>query len=212
MEESFGIEQDHSDYSPASAYKTPIYWLLKSSFKETVDFILSFSSKTAKCFAKSDIGKKEVEEIDVYVSDEETIKQFICNRIWCLYRGTQVSPNMLESIHMALEKFLLEMGKSLKPENLESCLFYLLKNSNSASISAVVTSVVLSFPEKTFNIAKILFKTKDFFHFELNRCQLDLRHKGQLLALKRNFSINRSNDFFEQERIDACDAKHRKQK
>jgi hypothetical protein len=32
----------------------------------------------------------------------------------------------------------------------------------SASISSVVASIVLAYPEKTFNIAKILFKTKEF--------------------------------------------------
>lgn len=110
---------------------------------------------------------------------------------------------------MALEKFFLENGKHVDSKVLEDWLFYLLKNSRSASISAVVTSIVLAYPDKTFNIAKLLFKTKEFFFYETNRWSLDQTHKSQLLMLKNNFGINKTNEFYENERIEACDDKHR---
>ncbi len=205
VEQYFDIEDDYHDYFPASSYQTPIYWLLQSSLKETVDFILEFTNKTVESFAKSDFAKHEVEEIEVYIDENQTIKQYICNRLWCTYRGTQVSPHVLESIHMALEKFFLENGKNADSKTIEGWLFYLLKNSKSASISAVVTSIVLAYPEKTFNVAKILFQTKEFFLYETNRLVLDQSQKSSLLMLKNNFDINKGN-----ERLKACDAKHRK--
>ncbi|WP_250389044.1 hypothetical protein, partial [Escherichia coli] len=68
---------------------------------------------------------------------------------------------------MALEKFFLENFKNADSKVLESWLLFLLRNTKSASISAVVTSIVLAFPEKTFNVAKVLFQTKDFFRFDM---------------------------------------------
>lgn len=210
VEQYFDIEDDHHDYFPASAYQTPIYWLLKSALKETVNFILQFTNKTVESFAKSNFAKYEAEEIEVFIDENQIIKQYICNRLWCIHRGTQVAPYVLESMHMALEKFFIENGERADSKTLENWLLYLLKNSKSASISAVVTSLVLAYPEKTFNVAKILFQTKPFFLYETNRLILDQGHKSQLLMLKNNFGINSQNELHENERLKACDDKHRK--
>jgi len=208
-EQYFNMEDDYLEYFPASSYQTPIYWLLQSSLKDTITFILNFTNKAVEYYAKSDFAKPEVEEIDVSIGENKKIKQYISKRLWCVYRGTQVAPHALESMHMALEKFFLEIGNISKSENLEYWLLYLLKNSKSASISAVLSSIVLAFPEKTFNVAKILFQTKEFFRYDTNRLILDLVQKSSLLSLK-NFSISSKNDFHEDERLKACDDVHRK--
>ena len=208
--EHFDMEDDHLDYFPASSYQTPIYWLLQSSLKETIDFILKFTNKTVEYFAKSEFAKYEVEEIEVFIEKDKPIKQYISCRLWCTFRGTQVAPHVLESMHMALEKFFLESGKIADSETLESWLLYLLRNSKSASISGVVASIVLAYPEKTFNIGKILFRTKDFFLYDTSRLVLDQSQKGSLLSLRAGFSINSKNENYEEERLKACDDKHRK--
>lgn len=210
IEDEFCLNHSHHDYFPSSPYQTPIFWLLQFSLQKTVDFILSFTNKTVECFAKSRIGKNEIEEAFVII-DDISIRQYICNRLWCMYRGTQVSTQLLESIHMALEKFFLERAKKQDSKILESWLMYLLKNSKSASISAVVTSIVLAYPEKTFNVAKILFQTKLFFLYDMNRFSLDQSHKSSLLMLKKNFGGgNYKNAPHEEERIKSCDESHRK--
>jgi hypothetical protein len=79
-----------------------------------------------------------------------------------MYRGTgHPSPYLLQSIHMALEKWLLEIVKTREAKEIEDICKYLLKNSKSASISAVITSIVLANPKKLRNTALILFKTKE---------------------------------------------------
>ncbi len=209
IEEHFGIESNHRDYFPASSYQTPILWLLQSDLKSTVDFILEFTNRTVSAFAKSEFAKYEVQEIEVILEDGKTIKQFISNRIWCIYRGTQVAPHVLESMHMALEKFFLEKGEGTPAKVLESWLMYLLKNSKSASISALVVSIVLKYPAKTFNVAKLLFQTKEFFLFDTNRLILDQGQKSQLLSLQNSFGSISQNQIHENERIKVCDDKHR---
>lgn len=207
----FGIEDNCGTfYHPASPYQTPIYWLLQSALQQTVDFILEFTNKTVECFAKSDFAKHEVEEITVCVGENKTRKQYICDRLWCTYRGTQVSPHVLESIHMALEKFFLEMGKDIDSRILEGWLLYILEKSESASLSAVVTSIVLAYPEKTFNVAKTLFRTKEFFRYDTTRYARDQHHKTLLTTL--NFLPGPENRLIQDERIRACDDKHRKKR
>jgi|WetSurMetagenome_2_1015567.scaffolds.fasta_scaffold00416_9 hypothetical protein len=206
IEEEFCIEPDHLDYFPASAYQTPIYWLLKVSLRQTVDFILDFTNKTVECFAKSEFAKNEVEEIEVFVEAEKPVKQYICNRLWNTYRGTQVSTCLLESMHMALEKHFLEVGENADSRTLENWLLYLVKNSKSASITAVVTSIVLAYPEKSFNVARILFQTKEFFLFDTSRMMLDQTVKSHY---SMGYGLNYDKKVFQDERIATCDDKHR---
>jgi hypothetical protein len=210
VDKYFDIEENLSEYFPASAYQTPTYWLLKSSLQETIDFIIQFTNKTVEAYASSDLDKGQVAEVEVFIEDGEPIKQYISNRLWCTYRGSQVLPHIFESIHMALEKFFLERGSNSEPEALESWLLYLLKQSKSASISSVVTSIVLAFPDKTFNVAKVLFKTKDFFFYDTTRWSLEQSHKSSLEILRSGFGLNYKNEIYENERIKACDDEHRK--
>ena len=203
----FGLSKNYDfNYFPASAFQTPVFQLLRFAPKETIDFILSFTNKTVECYVKSEL-KNEVEEVEVFINEKETIKQYISNRLWNMYRGTQVSTFLLESIHMALEKWLLEYAKSASKENLESKCLYLIKNSKSASIAAVVTSVVLAQPSKLFNIAKILFQAKEFFLYDTPRMMLDQTAKSDYSI---GYGLNYQHKLYQDERIKTCDEAHRK--
>ncbi|CAH1057239.1 AVAST type 4 anti-phage nuclease Avs4 [Paenibacillus pseudetheri] len=205
VEEDFCIEERLGRYFPASAYQTPIYWLLKTKFAQTINFILDFTNKTAECFATSELGQNEVETTQLYVEDK-SYKQYICNRLWNVYRGTQVAPDVLESMHMALEKVLLEAAKDIDARALEGWLLYLLKNSKSTSITAIVVSVVLAYPEKTFNVAINLFKTKDLFFYDTSRMVLDQSSKFNYSI---GYGLNYSSKLYQDERIETCNDKHR---
>ncbi|MCX6162168.1 MAG: hypothetical protein NTV87_12655 [Ignavibacteriae bacterium] len=197
IEQYFGISIRHLEYFPASAYQTPIYRLLNANPKITIDFILSFVNKTVDNYSKSKFIN-EIEEIEIYFEDNSSKKQFISHRLWNMYRGTQVSTHLLESIHMALEKWLLEIAKIYKKETLESICLNLIKNSKSASITAIVVSIVLAYPYKLFNIAKILFRTKEFFFYDTSRMILDQSSKSYYSI---GFSLDIENKFFQDERI-----------
>jgi hypothetical protein len=204
METYFDLASNHSEYYPASAFQTPILNLLQAAPKETADFILDFTNRSVEYFAKTELGKAEVEEIEIHIDTKAPIKQLISNRIWNLYRGTQVAPTLIESIHMALERWLLAQAKMAKPEILESWCLYLIENSRSASITGLVTSIVLAEPNKLFNIAKVLFRTKELFFFETGRLQLDM-------SAKSLFGISSDpTGLFTNERLRTCDDEHRK--
>lgn len=207
IEESFGLSSSFREYHPASAYQTPIYWLLKANFKDTLDFILNFTNRCIETYAKSGFDPS-VHEIIIIPSQPNKRKQYISHCLWCMYRGTgsPVSPYLLQSIHMALEKYLLEAAMPSKGKALEGCLLYLLNNSNSASITSVVGSVVLANPENLFNIAQVLFQTKEFFAFDSQRLLAE-GHAKTLSTMAPKFGSR--NDFYDDERLKTCADVHR---
>ncbi|WP_431063958.1 AVAST type 4 anti-phage nuclease Avs4 [Methanobacterium sp.] len=223
IEGKFCLKRNDMDYFPSSSFQTPIYWLLLYSFEKTINFILNFTNKTIKCYAKSDLGKGElfksgdeeifnlgkekVEEIDVFIVNGKTTKQYIDDTIWNMYRGTKNSPNVLQSMHMALEKFFLENAEKFDPEVLESWLLYLLVNAKSASITAIIASIVLAFPDKTFNVAKVLFQTKEFFIYDTVRWSLENTAEG---IYSIGYGLNSQRNFYQDERIKTCKDEHRK--
>ena len=207
IEQYFGLERDQ-DYFPASALQTPIYLLLKNSPIITLNFILEFTNYAVLKYIESKFDPSVI-TVPVLFGDC-TNDQYLSNCLWNLYRGTgsPVSPCVLQSMHMALEKYLLEIGKILESETLESYLFYLLKQTKSASISAVVASIVLAFPEKTFNVARILFQTKEFILFDTTRLASEYTAKSQYSIVP---NLNPNDKIFENERLDTFEDKHRKQ-
>ncbi|WP_294744948.1 AVAST type 4 anti-phage nuclease Avs4 [uncultured Exiguobacterium sp.] len=204
--DNFSIWSNKMDYSPSSAFQTPVYWLLNYAFKETIDFIIRFVNHAAESYANSDLSKGEVEEVEVNINNK-VIKQYVSNRLWNTYRGTQVSPEILESVHMALEIFLLEQSKRTDSDILENILLYLIEKSKSASITAIVASIVIANYEKTFNVAKVLFKTKKFFFYDSTRSVLD---QTAISTFRMGYGMIAKHKVHQDERIQSCSHDHRR--
>lgn len=206
MESRYGINEKCSfKYYYASAYKTPIYWLLTTYFKDTLDFIINFTNKSVEHYKNSDCGG-DVENITLYI-DNKTIKQYLSWSIWSMFRGngSPVVPTLLRSIHMALEKVLLKFANNPeKKNNLKEVLIYILFKSKSASLSAVVCSIVLAHPQDFYEIALILFRTIQFFHIDTVRCSNEL--EAEFLY---RMAVD-TEKFYAQERLATCKDEFRK--
>src|SRR5204863_7835257 len=70
--------------------------------------------------------------------------------------------------------------------------------------TGIVASLVLAEPYKLFNVAKVLFRTKDIFLFITVRLQLDMSARSTL-AISHD-----PTGFFRNERLRTCDDEHRK--
>ncbi len=206
IEKHFCLSEHNFRYSPASALQTPILNLLRFAPRETVDFILSLTNKSVECYSKSQLDAM-VEEIEIFVDRQNPVRQYISERLWKMYRGTHVSPYLLQSIHMALEKWLLQIAESTSKDVLESWCLYLIKNSRSASITSVITSVVLAYPDKLFDVAKVLFQTRELFSYDLNRYLAD-ESVRDLYSI--GYGLNYRDRLYQDERIETCDDPHRK--
>ena len=117
MESRYGLASKHElNYFPSSANQTPIKWLLQIEFCKTLDFIIDFTNRAVESYSKSDYGQQDVKKITLHVS-ETKVTQYLSDAIWRMYRGggSPSVPHVLESMHMALEKILLEFSLISKP-------------------------------------------------------------------------------------------------
>lgn len=171
VEECFGLNKNRHSYFPASAFQTPILLLLKTNFEKTLDFIISVINETTEKYAHSELVEQydNLEQIKIYIDSTNIVEQYCSERLWNAYRGRSVTPYVLQSILMALERVLLEIAEEKDADIIEPILLKLLTNTNSVAITAVVASVVTSQPDKLYNIAKILFKTWELLHQDLQR-------------------------------------------
>jgi hypothetical protein len=110
--------------------------LLQFHLKGTIDFILNFTNKSVQQYAISGFDNS-VQKVDIYLDNENKQSQYTSHCLWNSYRGTGflVTPYLFQSIHMALEKYFLRVGEKIESNILEDWLLYILKNSESASIS-----------------------------------------------------------------------------
>ncbi|BAY67136.1 hypothetical protein NIES22_72990 (plasmid) [Calothrix brevissima NIES-22] len=209
MESRYGLTEKHQfDYLPASANQTPIKWLLQIAFYETLNFIIDFTNRAVESYSQSDYGK-DVVKITLHINNKE-VTQYLSGAIWSMYRGTgsPVVPNLLQSIHMALEKILLEFSQIFEPEVIQNILIIILVKSKSASLTSVVCSVVLANPNKLYNIALILFKTIELFHLDTIRSSI---HESEAKFLySMGYGMNPTKDIlYTDERLKTCEEKHR---
>lgn len=209
MESCYGLAEEYIfDYFPASANQTPIKWLLQVAFPETLDFIINFTNRAVETYSQSDYGKEDVIKITLNINGKE-VTQYLSWAIWSMYRGngSPVVPNILQSIHMALESVLLEFAQILKSEIVQNILLKILTESKSASLTSVVCSVVLANPDKFYEVALILFKTIELFHFDTIRCTNEFQAKS-LYSI--GYGMNKIRDIlYTDERLKTCEDKHR---
>ena len=178
IEYKFGLRdfEYRNNYSPAGADQTPIYTLLCVSPGETIDFIIELINYSIKYYYTSANDSNDIEEIDVYHSGT-IIKQLGSYYLWGIYRGAIhiTIPCLLQSIHMALEKYLLELDK-YNTELVRTILDYMLLKSRSVSLTAIVASIVMYNPERYWAYALDLFRTKELFDYDSIRCMDESQH------------------------------------
>lgn len=214
MEDRYGLSDEHHlRYFPSSANQTPIKWLLQIAFHETLDFIVDFTNRSVETYSESDYGKEDVIQVPLNIEGKEAT-QYLSWSIWSIYRGngSPIVPSILQSMHMALETVLLDIAKQVDSESeltvFKNILLKILTQSKSASLTAVVTSIVLADPDKYYSIALILFNTIEFFQFDSIR---SLREHEAKSLYSIGYGLNLISDrLYADERLSTCKDEHRK--
>lgn len=195
----FGIG---TEYFPASSFQTPMLALLRSAPMDAFAFLHSFNDKTIGFYIATDLDHHHEQlELDV---DGKKVSQHVNSRIWHIYRGTQVAPALLDSMHMALERFLLEVAES-QPDLILPICRRLLSESKYASVTGAIVSVVLAYPDKLFDIAKILLGSPRVVYYDLERTMHDQSAKRLYTIPSKGFGF----DLHINERLETCDQEHR---
>lgn len=204
LNRKYGLTDSHKlDCFPASANQTPITLLLQVAFKETLDFIISFTNKAVEKYRHSEYRLEDVKEITLHIGEKE-VHQYVSDSIWGMHRGVigPVVPYLLQSMHMALEKALLEIAQNRDPRIVKKILISILANSKSASLTSIVCSVVLAYPEKFSDIALMFFRTIELFHFDSMRQMNESQAKSNYLI---GYGLDKLKDaLYTDERLKTC--------
>ena len=168
----FGLREhtDHS-YYPSSAFQTPILPLLNAAPYKTMDFILELFDMASIAYQSSRLNSdySECFEMEIVLPDGNSVKQIASNRLWLMHRGTSVSSHLLDSVLMALERWLYQAFAIVSDKVANELCMKLLSKSHSAAITAVITSMVIAYPEKLFETACVLIQTKEILTFDIHR-------------------------------------------
>lgn len=198
MEHYFGLSRSLGmKYEAESAFQTPMFFLLQEIPVQALNMILRIMNYTTDCYNSSKLATEysECSQLELHFPDGTVRRQMCSDRLWKMYRGTHVAPKLLESVLMALEKWLLDLAEFTDGKTICQFCEYLLRKSKTAAITAVVLSVVSAYPDKLFPISCILLKTKEIFVFDVARLQAE--HGADFL--KGTLASHR---WFDRERMD----------
>ena len=168
----FGLREhtDHS-YYPSSAFQTPILPLLNAAPYKAIDFVLELFDAASTAYQNSRLNSdyNECSEIEIMLPDGNIVKQIASSRLWLMHRGTSASSHLLDSMLMALERWLYQAFSVVSAKAANNLCMKLLSESHSAAITSVVTSMVIAYPEKLFDTACVLIQTKEILSLDINR-------------------------------------------
>lgn len=172
IEESFGLEYGLDfKYYPTSALKSPVLALFQASPTTAINFVIEFFNYVTEKYRDSELNEQcsECQDVEIVLPNGKRVVQTMSARLWQMYRGTSAAPNLLECILMALERWLYNLLPEVSNEHACNICTKLLRDSRSAAITAVVTSIVMAYPQKLFPVACILLHTKSIFLLDIHR-------------------------------------------
>lgn len=214
----FGLTDKHDlSYFPQSAYQTFVFKLLKFHPWKALGFIIEFTNYCAEHYIKSDFLK---DDSYARTSDNITTIDILYNKtsysiygsayLWSINRGGQITvPNLLQSVVVALERYLYELGKIESEkidEIIQSFFDQIYTKSNSVVILSVLASITQAYPKKVGNKFLPLLTDKHFFEWESQRWIREYS-AGDLLGLP---NASWEADYCDDERKEALSWEHRR--
>ena len=167
----FGIkERLGHDSFPPSAVRGPWAHLLRYHPEKALDFYIKVFNHSADWYVHPRLHDRleKAWEVELTFADGSTHKQWMNGRLWGLYRGMTVGPYSLESMLMALESWLLEVGKQ-EPERLDAILVDILRRSDNAALAAVVASVATANPHASCEGLLVLLSVREYINVDRSR-------------------------------------------
>ncbi len=184
MDGHFGLRTGMEfEYYPASALQGPFLGLLQSHSDVGVELILKLCNAATERYVSKGLDRRYGDgpvEFQVDFGAGVICKQWMSPRLWLIYREGMPAPNILASALMALEKWLLDLAKS--GQDVRDLTRALMLKSNSVSITAVVASVAMAYPDKVGDTALALLRAPEFFELDLQRYVHDQRSISEMFG------------------------------
>lgn len=209
VDQRFGIRRlPIGSHFPASAIQGPFTALLKHHPRKAVAFILDLLNHAGQTYATDrweERGMEPASSVSLQDPNSDVVEQWANNRLYNLYRGSQVGPDSIVSALMALESWLLRLGK-MDGVDLEARLLHIVKNSNNVMATSVVASVCVAYPEKAGQAGLMLLSCREVVQLDRGRLASDSGAR-----VRPHFGLNPHHRLFEQERKKSDELAHRRQ-
>lgn len=181
----FGIRDDHRhDFSPASAFRGPWRSLLTQHPRIGLDLCYRVFNHSIDWYVHPRLPQplEPAWEIELTFANGRVHKQWGNPRLWTAYRGLLPSPYALQSMLMALERWLFDFA-SAHPEQLDGVLLEMLSQSQTAALSAVVASVATAYPHFAGEALLVLLSAPAYLRFDRER----MGQESQIAAVTNMF-------------------------
>ncbi|WP_109698083.1 nSTAND3 domain-containing NTPase [Chitinophaga deserti] len=186
IERLFGLRKDYQNScNPVSALQTPIYWLLQYHPNITLDFIIELLNYSTEHYINSRFkNRDEITSVTFNLPDKTTVTHIGSYELWQMYRGSAtVMPYVLQSVTMALEKYLYELAASGKDQELLlSSMWKMYTKSKCISTVGIISSIVQAFPAQTENLLLPLIDQPIIYKWENQRYIDDYRNPILIMA------------------------------
>lgn len=169
----FGLLPDR-DYFPSGIYKTPIRYLLYYRPAHALKLIVDVFNHCTEAYANSGRGRESnIVEVEILHEDGSSTTQKGNALLWGIFRGTiGNTPDLLQSILMSLESWLFELSQSNEDwaDNwIRISYTYLLKNSTSVAVTAVLASIAQAYPHRINKLCFPILRVREFFRWDIRR-------------------------------------------
>lgn len=207
IDQYFGLSR-HLDmeYFPASALQGPFLYLLTWHPDTAVPYLIQFVERATEAYGRSTLDGKPF-HIPFRLQEGKERLVLASIRLWCLYRGTQVGPHILESALMSLEHWLFSLIE--REEDISKWVRLVMEKAKSVAPLAVLASVATATPKALGENVLPLLSTLAFYAYDLRRCLLDTQH---IEDLRPSFGIPTGGvqDIYYSERRQSSAKPHRK--
>ncbi len=208
LDSLFGIKEGELRYFPASAFRGPVLSLLQHHAQTGLSFLFRVFAHSADWYAHPRVTR-QIEppfEMELRLPDGTVRKQWCNERLWNLYRGTSVGPHVLQSYLMALERWLLEIGK-VHPGQLDDLLMTIIRQSDSVALTAITASVATAYPLLCADTLITLLRCPLCITLDRQRMVAESQKPSQLFKAMPSHLV--ANQIYEQEREHADSLPHR---
>ncbi len=207
VNEVFGIrERGVSDFFPASALQGPFGQLLRFHPKKAVAFIVDLLNHAADWYGTERWPEQQLEpawQTTIEIPGVGEVQQWMNPRLYGLYRGMSVGPEVLQSALMALEAWLLGAAK-MEGLDVEGWLLYILRNSNNVMATSVVASVCSANPAKAGRAGLAVLSSRDIIQCDRSRLASESSARVEFMT-----GLNVQHAMHEQERKTSNRLPHR---
>lgn len=207
----YGLVSEHGlGGFPASAYQTPVLWLLRFHPAKTLIWIVKLMNYVAQIYANSDSSNDDqFKDVQITLNDGRVINQLGNYTFYQMFRGTgRMTPEVLQSVLMALEKWLFECASAETKEDnglTQSAFDFLLNCSETVATSSVLISLAMAYPEVVGNGVFPLLRTRDFYQWDSGRMIAEINASAPRGAKEYG-------QLYQDERFEANQMGHRKKR